>query len=672
MGHRGLAWTLVLAVVGSWCLAALAVVAGIAPAQAPRTEPLDTGADGAVVLVGIPGLTWDHVGEATPVLRSMAQDGGSAALVLRGPDEVTCAADAWLTVGAGTRVDREALGCGFDARPLWDGQGATEPPLGRLRDSAAAAGTCVATYGLTTSPGSDGRPQLDTESAGLLSRPSLDPTCGIHLVASPAIQEGDRTDLLEDTDAALGELAAALPPASTLVISGMGQVGTRPDAQVLVVAGSGPSLLTSGSTRQAGLAQLVDLTATLLQLAGVTPPADLPGAPVAQVTGTVGADGTAQRAADLALAVSSAKWLAPWTLGLLAAICVPLLLAGAAVRRWGRARSGTLLTGSGLLVMSLPAATFAAGLAPWWLASQPWAALSALVLGAAALVVALAWWLPSAQRSALGPPAVVAAVTLVLLGVDTIWSSRLGLVGVLGLQPVTAGRFYGQGNVGFGIVLGAMLVLMSALLTWIGHRRREAGAAVALLGASVIVLGAAPQAGADFGSVPATAVSAGLVLLAALGVRWSPRSLLLVGVGAALLAALAMVLDWARGPQERTHLGAFVQSVIDGEALGIVTRKLQQSLGILVDYPLSWLAVLALVAMAVVVVRRPTWSRPLWEHRGVAPVAAAAVVGMTVAWVLNDSGIAAVALCLTVLLAAGIVLLAGGGAQRSVGPRRPS
>ncbi|OLT44520.1 hypothetical protein BJF86_12175 [Serinicoccus sp. CNJ-927] len=260
----------------------------------------------------------------------------------------------------------------------------------------------------------------------------------------------------------------------------------------------------------------------------------------------------------------------------------------------------------------------------------------------------------------------VATLTLVVLGIDTLWSSRLGLVGVLGLQPVTAGRFYGQGNVGYGILLGSTLVLMAALLTWLP--RRAAALPVALLGAGALVLGAAPQAGADFGSVPATAVVTGLVLLAALGVRWTPRSLLLVAGGAAVLAALAMVLDWLRGPERRTHLGAFVQAVLDGQAWGIVTRKLEQSVGILVSYPLSWLAVLALVGLAVLLVRRPAWSLPLWTHAGVAPVAAAAVAGMAVAWVLNDSGIAAVALCIAVLLPAGAVVLAlspevaGGGA----------
>ncbi|WP_130014142.1 hypothetical protein [Serinicoccus sediminis] len=666
---RGVTWGLVVAVLGSWCLAAAAVVAGVAPAHAPATRPLPTATDPQVVVVGIPGLTWDLVDDDTPTLQALARTGGTAALVARGPDEVTCAPDAWLTLGTGTRTDRDALGCGPDATPPWGREDATEPDLGALTGPLEEAGGCVATYGLTAAPDASGRPQLDTEAAGLLAGPALDPACTVHLVAAPAVLEGDRSDVLEAADAALAELVADLPPGSTLVVSGMGQTAGRAEAQALVVHGptgqesAAPAQLTSGSTRQTGLVQLLDLTPTVLSLAGVAggagSTADLPGSPVTVVRTSAAAP--AQESADLAAAVSEAKRLAPWTLGALAAVLLPLL--GLA----GLLGSRRLLVGTTATVMAVPVATFLAGLVPWWRAGQPWPALTVTVLAVAAVVAALAVALthrvdPSAvgrRRRSLLLPAVLAAATMVVLGVDTLWSSRLGLVGVLGLQPVTAGRFYGQGNVGFGILLGALVVLLAAVLSWLP--RWSATLAVALLGGGTLLLGAAPGAGADFGSVPATAVVSGMLLLAALRVRWTWRSLLLVAGGAVVLALLAMVLDWLRGPDRRTHLGAFVQSALDGEAWGVVARKLDQSLGILVGYPLSWLAVLALAGLAWVALRRPAWSAPLWREPGVGPAAAAALVGMTLAWLLNDSGIAALALCLTMLLATGIIVLAPEG-----------
>src|SRR5690606_11726355 len=135
------------------------------------------------------------------------------------------------------------------------------------------------------------------------------------------------------------------------------------------------------------------------------------------------------------------------------------------------------------------------------------------------------------------------------------------------------------------------------------------------------------------------------------------RTLLGLGLLGLVVAAVVMTLDWLRGPERRTHLGEFVQRVLDGEALGVVTRKLDQSLGILVSYPLSWLAVVALVLVAAVVVRRPGWSEPLWRHPGLHPAAVAGLVAVALAWALNDSGIAVVALALTVLVAAALHVL---------------
>jgi hypothetical protein len=40
-----------------------------------------------------------------------------------------------------------------------------------------------------------------------------------------------------------------------------------------------------------------------------------------------------------------------------------------------------------------------------------------------------------------------------------------------------------------------------------------------------------------------------------------------------LAVAVVSVLDWFRGPDRRTHLGNFVQRIIDGDALDVISRK---------------------------------------------------------------------------------------------------
>lgn len=770
------AWTLVVAVLLSWCLAAAAVWMDVAPSARPAPGAVElgtavpeqdpggaggpatgedaagqdtTGEDAAgqdatgeeaagqpdhgtqVVLVGIPGLTWDLVDEdTTPTLARLARGGGAAALVVRGTHEVTCPEDAWLTVGAGQRAATDLPGCGDAEGQGAEGQGAEEtaatsggdgtggadearwgdwqqaadsralaPRLGSLARLAEAGGTCVAAYGegavigaarpdgtvaveVTADPGT--MPAV-AEAVGRASTGG-DP-CRIHLVGGPEVIEDDRSDVLPAVDAALDDLVQGVPEGTTVLVAGMGHLSGKPEAQVLVATplqvrdGAGASL-SSGSTRQQSLVQLTDLTPTLLRLAGVGAEDDaLAGQPV---TATPQVGDHVEQAADLGLGVSVAKWQAPWVLGALFALVLPLLVValmlhgrGARPAREGTAEDVTarwraaedvpdrrgpaegrhripLLAVVGTLAMAMPAATFLAGAVPWWRATQPWPAGVGAVLLGAILITALAWAGPW-RRSALGPAAVVAAVTAIVLGVDVLWSARLGLVSVLGLQPVTAGRFYGQGNVGFGMFLGSVLVLFGVVLSWV--RGRSAALAVGLLGVGAVVLNAAPLGGADFGGVPALAVATGLVLLAALGVRWTPLSLLVVAVGGGLVAAGALVADWLRGPKARTHLGDFVQSIIDGEAWGIVARKLDQSMGILVSYPVSWLAVLALVLVGWVVVRRPRWSAALWEHRGLWPVAVAALAALVLSWALNDSGIAAVALALTLLIAAAVTVL---------------
>ena len=49
--------------------------------------------------------------------------------------------------------------------------------------------------------------------------------------------------------------------------------------------------------------------------------------------------------------------------------------------------------------------------------------------------------------------------------------------------------------------------------------------------------------------------------------------LLAIGGSAVLAVALISVLDWFRGPDRWTHLGNFVQRIIDGDALDVISCK---------------------------------------------------------------------------------------------------
>ena len=51
------------------------------------------------------------------------------------------------------------------------------------------------------------------------------------------------------------------------------------------------------------------------------------------------------------------------------------------------------------------------------------------------------------------------------------------------------------------------------------------------------------------------------------------RRLMIVTGSAVLAVGLISVLDWARGPDQRSHLGNFVQRILDGDAWDVVSRK---------------------------------------------------------------------------------------------------
>ena len=769
--RRG-AWGLVLGVLLSWLAALVLASVGVAPSAGGGAPLAGTGTgpgsgadeDGRhVVLIGIPGLTWDVVDEeSTPTLARLAREGGTAALVLRGTHEVTCAADAWLTVGAGQRAATDVEGCvdaDLDATPTTDrpspvlveevvSGGSVDPvvwerwreaaqerslgtQLGTLASLAEEAGTCVAAYGGEAYLGAAG-PDGTVAVAGpvqssRVGRPAVGEAasgatvCRVHLVSNPPVEAPPGTPAVslqpgqtegvvpavpaDVVDATVAEVEQGLPEGTTLVVAGLGHTARRAEAMALVVhpVGDGEGVsLASGSTRQRALVQLTDLAPTLLELAGAggaaasSEGAALAGQPM--VVARVG-NAPVEEARDVAAGVSLAKSSVVPVMGALAVLVIPGLLVAGLLRR------ARLLVAVATFAMAVPVSTFLAGVVPWWRAGAPVVTLTLVVVGLAALVAGLALGGPW-RRDPLAPAAVVAAVTLAVLGVDMICSARLGLVSVFGLQPVTAGRFYGQGNVGFGIALGAFLMLAGALLTWLGgrddpetaeedgpaehlvdgsaghprqvsteqHRAPDqasgtsrslpAALAVALLGGAFVVVGAAPWGGADFGGVLAVVLATGLLTLAALGLRWTVGSMVGLASAGVLVAAAVMVLDWLRGSGSRTHLGDFVQSVIDGEALGIVTRKLDQSLGILVSYPVSWLAVVALGLVVLVVVRRPRWSAGLWRHSGLRPAWVAGLVAVVLAWALNDSGIAVVALALTVLIAAALTVLGRDLARR--------
>ena len=83
-------------------LVLLTAVLGLpSPAGAARDDPAAT----RVLVIGVPGLTWDDVDpDGTPKLWAMAENSAIGAMSVRAARSTTCILDGWATVGAGNRA----------------------------------------------------------------------------------------------------------------------------------------------------------------------------------------------------------------------------------------------------------------------------------------------------------------------------------------------------------------------------------------------------------------------------------------------------------------------------------------------------------------------------------------------------------------------------------------
>ncbi|NHI19314.1 hypothetical protein [Phycicoccus endophyticus] len=640
-------------------LALLVALVGLGSAEAAPAP----GAGGeqeppTVVLVGAAGLAWSDVRpEVTPQLQALADEGTLASLTVRGVRSRSCALDGWLTLSAGRRAGGPSAECHppgevVDGRvPGWGsyrraarsaGYDAVPGTLGRrLQD----AGRCVAAVG----PGAAvAAADTDGHVRRYTSQLPQESDCALLLVDAGRLppDAAGRTEALRSLDALVGEVVRSAGPDTRVVVAGVGDGPSPVRPRAVLVSGPPTGLLTSPSTRQPGLVQLQDLTASLLAWSGVDD-SGLTGRPVQpREDDATGAERVA-RLVGLETRAGTLRSVSPQVTAWLAA-GFALWCLGAAAWWWRRGSAlPAPLAGAGVALACVPTATFAANLVPWWDAAHPAVAFTAALAIAVAVLTGLA--LAARRRSPLGTALVPALATLVVLGGDVLTGSRLQLASVFGQNPTVAGRFYGLGNTSFALYGVGVLTVVALVAAWRRPGRRVAvGLAAAVLLAAVVLEGH-PSLGADFGGPPGLLLG-GLVVLAGVGgLRVTPVRAAVAAAGVVSVTVTLAVLDWLRPAESRTHLGQFVQTVLDGGAGDVVRRKAAQNLDNLGSPPL-----LAITLGAVVLLL--AWRAGPAPGSLPATVLRAALVLGVVGFAVNDSGLvvpAYAALALLPLLAAG-------------------
>ncbi|MBB5787381.1 hypothetical protein [Jiangella mangrovi] len=434
----------------------------------------------------------------------------------------------------------------------------------------------------------------------------------------------------------------------------------------------GPNWLTSSSTLWPGLVQLTDIAPTLLAYAGVENPAQdvvgRPWRPAGAHPGNAEATVSELNGVDRAAAIYRDQ-SGPFFQILGGIQLLVFALAVLALRRRVSARPLVLriVQAVAVLAAAAPVASYLANITRWWRYDEPntvlWTSIVLISIALAAIALAGPW-----RRRVYGPPGVVAGVTATVLAVDVASGSSLQQSSLLGLSPLVAGRFYGFGNIPFAIFVVASLVAAAALGQWLldtGRSRRFAAGAVTVVGMIAVVIDGAPQAGADVGGILAAIPGFAVLVLGAYGARVTLSKLLLAGLGATVLFGLFAFLDWLRPAGSRTHFGSFFADVLSGDALTVILRKAEASLGTLERWPIyGWLVPLAFLVILWLV--RPDGenavSRTVQYWSLFRYLVWAALLTGAAGFAANDSGIIVPALLLTVGVPLGVAAVAA--AQR--------
>jgi hypothetical protein len=608
----------------------LAVLGLPASATASTVHP-------AVVVVGIPGLRWDQVSATgTPTLWRLAHTGSVGSLSIRSADPLTCPRDGWLTVGAGNRV--RVPDCAAPNDVVVEPAGArvgVYPSIVQVNqelDFAAVPGTlasslrtssCVAALGVSATVGAaDSAGHLGYFSS-TLSREALS-RCPVTM-----IDAGEATDRAgaAAADVELSAVDRDRPAGSVLLVVGLSDTaGGRSHLHVAIAAG-GPytvGALHSQSTRRAPYVQLIDVAATVLELRGVAQSSHIDGQPWR----TSGRAPSPSSLADLDKAAGAAGGALVWVVAFL----VVLVVAGSALVLIGRRRIAALVL---LTALGAPAMTYLVNLTPWYDAPQPTLVTIAATLVMAAILGLIAFQVGQ-RRSWVIAAGLVSGFTFLVVVADLVTGAHLQVDSVLGYSPLVAGRFAGVGNVGYGVLASAAVLLATAVAIKAPGWRE-----VALIGAVAVVVDGAPMWGSDVGGVLALVPGFGLLVLLTARKKVSVARLLALGTAAVAVVAVFALADYSRPASHQTHLGRFVGKVLHGGAGTIIDRKWHSDLDLLTaNAGTLFVPIAAAVALWLVLRPRPRLARTYARHPelryGLISLAVVAFVGL----VVNDSGIA--------------------------------
>jgi len=248
---------------------------------------------------------------------------------------------------------------------------------------------------------------------------------------------------------------------------------------------------------------------------------------------------------------------------------------------------------------------------------------------------------------------VLLGLLFALLVADVVTGAGFQLSAVFGYSPTVGGRYAGFGNLAFAQVAAAA-ALLAAIVAHLLGGRQGAWAGVGVLALAVVADGF-PAWGADVGGVlaglPGFAVVAAGLLGVHLTLAWA------LGLAGAAVAAVAAFggLDLLRPPAQRTHLGRLLERMADGELRPLsdaIARKAEVAWDLARPAARRWLPLVpaSLAFVAFVSIGPQAALRRLSSGMPqLRPAVTGVLVMAALGFALNDSGVAVPAMMLGVL-----------------------
>ncbi|MHB0975664.1 MAG: hypothetical protein ACYC1U_00545 [Candidatus Aquicultorales bacterium] len=415
----------------------------------------------------------------------------------------------------------------------------------------------------------------------------------------------------------------------------------------IVVNGPGYAggYLTSDSTHRPGLVANLDIAPLVLSGFGIDTPVGMFGRPMKAMQVDQDIDyliGYNDRAIGINAARPGVIVSFAVIIGVALSGTVAALLLG---ERFGIRRFVWIFKVAALSVIAFPLASF---LNAYFFSTLSETALTALTTATAILFASAA---QAIGRNGIKPAAVLAAATLLFLAYDMTTGARFSGDTVFGYDSIVGGRFYGMGNEGISVAVGAVIILFTFCGTLI-KKPVLRNIAVLFLGLGVTLIIAFPSFGANLGGAPMGVTATVVYLVVVADKRWRPYLIPAV-LGAAALSLLAVIgADVIGGA--KTHVGRTAQLISSGglaEVWLLIKRRVFENLQVFEGSAWSYV-LLVIVPLAAILRYRPVGlvDRIFREHPNVGYGFSAALASGLIGYALEDSGIVMPAIILAQFL----------------------